>query len=49
MQDGELDEGLTHRVQSGWKILKRVSGVVRQDTEDRGECVQDSDKTDTGV
>ena len=28
MQDGELGEELTHRVQSGWKILERVSEVL---------------------
>ena len=26
--DGELDAKVTHRVQSGWKNLKRVSGVL---------------------
>ena len=27
-EDGELDAEVTHRVQSGWKIWKRVSGVL---------------------
>ena len=27
-QDGELDAEVTHRVQSGWKTWKRVSGVL---------------------
>ena len=26
--DGELDAEVTHRVQSGWKNFKRVSGVL---------------------
>ena len=27
-EDGELDAEVTHRVQSGWKNWKRVSGVL---------------------
>ena len=27
-EDGELDAKVTHRVQSGWKNWKRVSGVL---------------------
>ena len=27
-EDGKLDAEVTHRVQSGWKIWKRVSGVL---------------------
>ena len=27
-EDGELDADVTHRVQSGWKNRKRVSGVL---------------------
>ena len=50
--DGELDAEVTHRVQSGWKNWKRVSGVLcdrRMNVKIKGECVQDSGKTSTDV
>ena len=47
--DGELDAEVTHRVQSGWKNWKRVSGPENE-REDLGEGVQNSGgKTSTDV
>ena len=41
--DGELDAEVTHRVQSGWKNWKRVSGVLcdrRMNVEIKGRCTE---------
>ena len=49
-EDGELDAEVTHRVQSGWKNLKRVSGVLcdrRMNMKIKGKVY--SGKTSTDV
>ena len=46
-----MDAEVTHRVQSGWKNWKRVSGVLcdrRMKVKFKGR-LQDGDKTSTGV
>ena len=53
VDDGELDAEVTHRVQSGWKNWKRVSGLWsdrRMNVKINGKvCVQNSGKTSTDV
>ena len=42
-EDGELDAEVTHRVQSGWKNWKRVSGVLcgrRMNVKIKGRCTE---------
>ena len=52
-EDGELEAEVTHRVQSGWKNWKRVSGVLcdRQMNVviNEEKCVQDSGAIGTGA
>ena len=36
-EDGELDAEVTHRVQSGWKNWKRVSGDRRMNVKNKGK------------
>ena len=51
-EDGELDAEVTHRVQSGRKNWKRVSGVLcdrRMNMKIKGKGVQNSGKTSTDV
>ena len=42
-EDGELDAEVTHRMQSGWKNWKRVSGVLcdrRMNVKINGRCTE---------
>ena len=50
-EDGALDAELTHRVQSGWKNWKRVSGGLCDGKRTRRsrECVRNSGMTSIDV
>ena len=51
-ENGDLDEEMTHRIQSGWENLKRVSGILCDRSisfESQGESIQDSCKTSNDV
>ncbi len=43
-ENGDLDAEMTHRIQSGWKNWKRISGILCE-----GESIQDSCKTSNDV
>ena len=47
----DLDAEMTHRIQSGWKNWKRVSGILcdRRISLSQRESIQDSCKTSNGV
>ena len=48
-EDGELDAEVTHRVQSGWKNWKRVSGVLCDRRMNSGKTSTDVRSRDRGV
>ena len=50
-ENGDLDAEMTHRIQSGWKNWKRVSGILcdRRISLSQGESIQDSCKTSNDV
>ena len=51
VENGDLDAEITHRIQSGWKNWKRVSGILcdRRISLSQGESIQDSCKTSNDV
>ena len=52
VENGDLDAEMTHRIQSGWKHWKRVSGILCDRIISlgvKGESIQDGCKTSNDV